>query len=93
MNETTGVAARRITSADLYAQARELQAKADEQDILGEDAGDAIRRQFHSSARNAYALWAIEIEKIAATLEMMEQRIDNQSRPEIRDELSRPEQR
>src|SRR3954468_11897817 len=36
MNETTEVAPRRVTSTDLYAQARELQAKADEQEILGE---------------------------------------------------------
>jgi hypothetical protein len=59
----------------------------------GEDAADAIKRQFHSSAGNAYALWAIEIEKTAVTLEMMEQRIDNQWQIEVREELIRPEQK
>ena len=76
MSETTAVAPRRVTSADLYAQARELQAKAAEQAILVETAEDPGRRQFHSSAGKAYALWAIEIEKNAVTLAIIEQQID-----------------
>jgi hypothetical protein len=76
MNETTSGPQRRVTSAEVYAQARELQPKADEQEVLADAAGDELRRQFHSSAGKAYAIWATELDKTAVTLKKMEQRTD-----------------
>ena len=68
---------RSVRSADLFGQARRFQTKADEQKVLAEGTEDALTRQMHWSAANAYAKWAMETEKTAETLSVFEQRFQS----------------
>lgn len=66
---------RQITSADIFARARDLRNKANENRFVAETTEDKSRRQLFATAATAYAEWANGIEKIAVTIAGIERSV------------------